>query len=137
MPRIEVEGYKSFEVEEGTRLVRAIEDNGYDILHRCGGYAKCTTCRVQFIEGEPTRMTQAEHDRLAKRELLGEVRLSCQVLCDHDMKVHVVHNLRESGLPDPGPQPEAYITPEPQWIDAPAQDKNVVFGQGEQGSAWT
>ncbi len=61
MPRIEVEGAGTFDVEEGKRLVLAIkEDAGVDILHRCGAYAKCTTCRVEFLEGEPNRMTQAE-----------------------------------------------------------------------------
>ncbi|HEY0735359.1 MAG TPA: 2Fe-2S iron-sulfur cluster-binding protein [Herpetosiphonaceae bacterium] len=119
MPRLEVEGYSTFEVADGTRLVRAIEDNGVDILHRCGGYARCTTCRVEFASGEPERMTQAEHDKLAEKELLGQVRLSCQILCDHDMQVRPLMTLRESGLPDPGSQPEAEITPPPEWISKP------------------
>ncbi len=117
MPTIEVDGFGSFSVPDGKRLVRAIEENGVDILHRCGGFAKCTTCRVEFIEGEPDRMTQAEHDRLEKKEVLGQVRLSCQILCDHDMTVHVINRLSESGLPDPGPEPESVITPEPEWIE--------------------
>jgi ferredoxin len=44
MPTITVEG-KSFKVEEGKKLVLALEDSGVDILHRCGGNAKCMTCR--------------------------------------------------------------------------------------------
>src|SRR5690349_10270618 len=119
MPRIEVEGHGAFEVPEDTRLVRAIESNGFDILHRCGGYARCTTCRVEFISGEPDRMTVAEHNKLVERELLGQVRLSCQILCDHDMTVRPVYTLHESGLPDPGPTPESYITPEPEWMPKP------------------
>ena len=116
MPRIEAQGFEPFTVAEGTRLVRALEDNGVDILHRCGGYAKCTTCRVEFIEGEPTRMTVAEHNKLQEKELLGEVRLSCQVECTHDMIVRPVNLFSQSGLSDPGPQPEAHITPEPEWM---------------------
>lgn len=131
MPRIEVDGEMSFVVANGTRLVRAIEDNGIDILHRCGGFAKCTTCRVEFLEGEPDRMTQAEHDRLQKGDLLGKVRLSCQILCDHDIKVHVVNRLHTSGLPDPGPQPEANITPDPEWIAAPNKLESMAFDAGE------
>ncbi len=46
MVNIEAEGFGGFEVESGTRLVLALERNGVDILHRCGGNAKCTTCRV-------------------------------------------------------------------------------------------
>ena len=54
MPKLEVEGTGTFDVEEGKRLVLAIEeDAGVDILHRCGSYAKCTTCRIEYLEGEP------------------------------------------------------------------------------------
>jgi ferredoxin len=77
MPRIEVEDTGTFDVEEGKRLVLALEeDAGVDILHRCGSYAKCTTCRVEFVEGEPEKMTRAELDVLESRDLLGQVRLS-------------------------------------------------------------
>ncbi len=119
MPIIEVEGFGKIEAPEGTRLVRALEDNGVDLLHRCGGNAKCTTCRVEFREGEPDKMTVAEFEKLTEKEAVGEVRLSCQILCKHDMKLHVVNRFSESGLSDPGPQPEEYITPDPVWMPAP------------------
>ena len=42
------------EVESGKRLVLAIEQDAHvDVLHACGGNARCTTCRVEFIDGEP------------------------------------------------------------------------------------
>ena len=121
MPRIEVEGRGTFEVPADTRLVRVIEGNGIDILHRCGGFAKCTTCRVEFLAGEPERMTVAERDKLTEKELLGQVRLSCQILCDHDMAVRPLMTLSSSGLPDPGPEPHVEITPDPEWVEAGAQ----------------
>jgi len=78
MPRVEVEGAGTFEVEEGKRLVLAIEeDAGVDIMHVCGSYARCTTCRVEFLEGEPVAMTQAELMILGMRDLVGKARLSC------------------------------------------------------------
>ena len=49
MPTVTVEGEKAFEVPAGTKLVLAVEDAGIDILHRCGGNAKCTTCRVEVL----------------------------------------------------------------------------------------
>lgn len=56
MPTLTVEGFGSVEVEAGKRLVLAIEQDAHvDILHACGGNARCTTCRVEFIEGEPRR----------------------------------------------------------------------------------
>lgn len=118
MPTIKA-GEVSFEVPEGKRLVLALKDNGVESLHRCGGYAKCTTCRVEFVEGEPEKMTKAERDRLEEGGLLGEVRLSCQIPCAHDMAVEVVYPFAESDLEDPGPTPKEDITPEPEWVDAP------------------
>ncbi len=116
MAKLEVEGFEAFEVEDGKRLVLAIEDSGVDILHACGGNARCTTCRVEFIEGEPERMTEAEKTRLAMGQLTG-IRLSCQILCDHDMKVRAISRLEGSGRPDPGPRPEPFITPDPVWTE--------------------
>ena len=119
MPKLEVEGIGTFDVGEGKRLVLAIEDAGVDILHRCGSYAKCTTCRVEYLEGEPEKMTRAEVEVLESRDLLGQVRLSCQALCDHDMKVRVLMTVSSTGLDGPGPHPESHITPEPGWVDKP------------------
>ncbi|MBI2221651.1 MAG: (2Fe-2S)-binding protein [Acidobacteria bacterium] len=115
MPKLTVDGYGTFEVEAGRRLVLAIEEQGIDILHACGGNARCTTCRVEFISGEPDRMTFAERDRLAQRGLTG-VRLSCQIPCDHDMAVRAISRLEGSGRPDAGPPPAADITPPPDWV---------------------
>ena len=116
MPRLSVEGYEPVEVEDGKRLVLAIEqDARVDILHACGGNARCTTCRVEFIAGEPEMMTAAEQQVLAARGLSG-VRLSCQIRCDHDMTVRAVSRLAGSGRPDPGSTPATDITPPPQWV---------------------
>lgn len=96
----------------------AIEhDAGVDVLHACGGNARCTTCRVVFVAGEPDRQTKAEQERLAQRGLTG-VRLSCQITCDRDMTVRVLNRLESSGRPDPGPPPAADVEPSPEWVTA-------------------
>ncbi len=72
MPKLTVESYGTFDVADNKRLVLAIEqDAKVDILHACGGNARCTTCRVEFIEGEPSAMTAAEKERLEQRGLSG------------------------------------------------------------------
>ena len=115
MSKLTVEGYGTFDVPDGKRLVRAIEqDAGVDILHACGGNARCTTCRVEFIDGAPHAMTIAERDRLAARGLSG-VRLSCQILCDHDRAVRAISRLEGSGRPDPGSTPQPFIEPPPEY----------------------
>lgn len=116
MPTIQVEG-KSFQVEQGKRLVLAIEENGIRIGHRCGGNAKCTTCRVEFQEGEPQKMTAAEYAKLKERELLGQARLSCQIICEHDMSVTPLMTAENQPAwnGDTGPTPAAEVKPEPVW----------------------
>ena len=116
MPKLTVEGYGTVDVADGKRLVLAIEqDAKVDILHACGGNARCTTCRVEFIEGEPAAHTAAEVERLAAKGLTG-VRLSCQILCDHDMTVRAISRLEGSGRPDPGSTPAPEITPPAVWM---------------------
>lgn len=120
MPKITVKDGQTFDAPEGKRLILALEDAGVDILHRCGGFARCTTCRVKFIEGEPEKMTVAEKERLGQQEgLLGEVRLSCQIPCQHDMTVEPLMSLAKMNLDDPGSRPQDNITPDPEWIDRP------------------
>jgi ferredoxin len=115
MPVLTVEGVGPFSVPEGKRLVLALEeDAAIDQLHACGGRARCTTCRVEFVSGEPATMTKAEVAALTARGL-GGVRLSCQILCDHDMTVRAISRLAGSGRPDPGPKPQAHIEPSPEY----------------------
>ena len=116
MPQLTVEGYGTFEVPDGKRLVLAIEEDAHvDVLHACGGNARCTTCRVEFIDGEPSQMTEAEATKLQERGLTG-VRLSCQIPCDHDMTVRAISRLEGSGRPDPGSKPAPEITPPAVWL---------------------
>ena len=115
MPQLTVEGYGTVNVESGKRLVLAIEqDAKVDVLHACGGNARCTTCRVEFIAGEPSQTTEAERQVRAAKGVTG-ARLSCQILCDHDMTVRAISRLEGSGRPDPGPTPAPEITPPPVW----------------------
>jgi ferredoxin len=116
MPKLTVEGYGTFDVPQDKRLVLALEeDAGVDQLHACGGNCRCTTCRVEFVSGEPTQMTLAEKEKLTEKELSG-VRLSCQILMTQDMVVRAISRLEGSGRADAGPQPEPDIHPEPIWV---------------------
>ncbi|WP_096435221.1 2Fe-2S iron-sulfur cluster-binding protein [Alteribacter populi] len=101
MPKVEVPGYGSFDTSKGTKLVLALEDNGIDILHRCGGKAKCTTCRVEVHEGTFEPRGEAEK----AKSLEENCRLSCQVSVQSDVKVTPKMTVSSSGM-DPGPRPE-------------------------------
>jgi ferredoxin len=105
MPTVTVEGEKAFDVETGKKLVLALEDNGIDILHRCGGFAKCTTCRVQVLAGEASPMGADEEARLAREtNLEPNTRLSCQMHVTSDIWVLAVNRASQAGI-DAGPRP--------------------------------
>jgi len=118
MPKLKVDGVGEFEVPQNKRLVLALEDEGHiDQLHACGGNARCTTCRVQFLTGEPEAMTEAEKSVLAARSLSSPgLRLSCQIVCDHDMAVRAISRFAGSGRASAGNRPTDEITPPPIWV---------------------
>lgn len=115
MPRLTLTGTTShdgtYDIDAGTRLTNAIEATGVGIGHRCGGRARCTTCRVSFTEGEPDSFTVAEYAKLKERDLLGEARLSCQIRCDHDMTLAVGMTVAAMGWDNPGPELGEAIEP--------------------------
>lgn len=115
MPTVNIEGFKTIEVAEGKRLVKAIAESGVDIGHRCGGHARCTTCRVEFKEGEPDVMTEAEYERLKEADLFGKARLSCQIVVDRDMTVRPLMRQETEGWSDTGPEPADEVTPIDEW----------------------
>lgn len=104
----------SFEAPDGKRLVLAIEDAGVPILHRCGGKARCTTCRVTFNEGAPAGYHWREQEKLEREGALGEFRLSCHILCEGEMDVNVLMTMLNTDVSDPGPRPADEI---PEQVD--------------------
>jgi ferredoxin len=118
MPELKIEDVGTFNVPDGKRLVLALMDEaGIDQLHACGGNARCTTCRVQFIQGEPEAITQAEKELLELRGLSATpgVRLSCQIRCEYDMTLKAISRLQGSGRADAGKRPADDIQPPPVW----------------------
>ncbi len=108
MPKITAEtanGQIAFSCDEGKKLVLCLEDNGIDILHRCGGNARCTTCRVEVLAGDPGEIGEPEAAILAtKTDLNDHTRLSCQVRVHDDLHINVVNQASVKGI-DAGPRP--------------------------------
>jgi len=105
MPKLTIEGEGTFEVAVGVKLTLAIEDAGIDILHRCGGQGRCTTCMVEVLEGETTPMSDVEREGLEEPELIERYRLSCQLRVQGDMTVRVEKRASTAGI-SPGARPE-------------------------------
>ncbi|RST76113.1 (2Fe-2S)-binding protein [Siminovitchia acidinfaciens] len=109
MPNVTVFGGKTFEVEMGKKLVLALEDNDVNILHQCGGNAKCTTCRVEVLAGDFLEVTKKEKKAFADKgidEHLYEdyLRLSCQIRVNGDITVRPIMTVESTGK-IAGPRP--------------------------------
>ena len=121
MHELTIEGVGTFDVEDGTRLVRAIEEAGVDQQRFSDGlrgarfFAEPFYGRVEFADGEPDVMTTAEHDKLSDIKQLGSMRLSCQIVVDRDMTVKPLMTVGEQGWDDAGPEPAILVEPVPEW----------------------
>ncbi len=120
---------KEITVESGTKLLKALIDHETDIVHECGGQAKCTTCRVTIRKGVPTKETQAQKERFEKKINAGAsqfdhpaVFLSCQVSVENDMTVSISEEFNKVIHDSRGKDTEDNITPDPIWIDHEVPD---------------
>jgi ferredoxin len=102
---------REFDAPDDKKLVLAIEDSGIDILHRCGGNARCTTCRIELISGDAGEMREPEEAILStKGDLAPNTRLSCQIRVRGDLHVRIVNQASVMGI-DAGPRPADQNTP--------------------------
>ena len=120
---------KEITVESGTKLLKALIDHETDIVHECGGHAKCTTCRVTVRKGVPTKETQAQRERFDKKIKFGAtefdhpaVFLACQVSVENDMTVSISEEFNKVIHESRGKDTEDKITPDPVWIDHEVPD---------------
>ena len=111
-------------MEKGTKLLKALIDNNVDIVHACGGKAKCTTCRVNIDEGTPTKETQKQKEFFKKLADRGQsiftsdrIFLSCQLLVEHDMMVSPSERFNSVIHDSIGKDTADEITPEPTWVE--------------------
>jgi ferredoxin len=106
MPTIQIDGLGPFEAAAGRKLVLALKEANSDVSHRCGGNARCTTCRVEVLAGDPGAMTDLEKAKLSADPTIPEnVRLSCQVrVPDGGLTVKVLVKAADRGW-DPGTVP--------------------------------
>ncbi|MHA1962399.1 MAG: 2Fe-2S iron-sulfur cluster-binding protein [Candidatus Thorarchaeota archaeon] len=120
---------KEITVESGTKLLKALIDHETNIVHTCGGKAKCTTCRVTIHKGVPTKKTQAQQDRFERLIGSGQpqfdhpaVFLSCQAVVENDMTVSVSETFNSVIHDSHGKDTEDEVTPDPVWLDHEVPD---------------
>ncbi len=134
MPKVTVVDFmgdvqKEFIVDKGTKLLKALIDHEVDIVHSCGGRAKCTTCRVTIHKGVPTKKTKVQYEFFEKLIASGQTQfdhpavfLSCQVLVEDDMTVSASETYNSVIHDSIGKDTEEKITPDPEWLDHEVPD---------------
>ena len=115
MPTLTIEGIGNFYVEKGIKLLNALVEHGGNPQYSCEGKAKCRDCRVEFIHGEPKKMTKAERSKLKDKDALGKYRLSCQCLVKKDMHVKVLKPYLKSKKHKSSDLSKK-IKPKPVWV---------------------
>jgi ferredoxin, 2Fe-2S len=95
MPKVTLQPIgKSGEVADGTNLLQAAEQFGFELRHDCGGFANCSTCRV-VIESGMENLSEIEFDEENMLDVAGLVppyRLACQAKVHGDVVVRVPDN---------------------------------------------
>ena len=82
MPKLRVQNLANLEVEvaEGQTLLKALQAQGTDWMHACGGKGRCTSCRIIVQDGQQhfAPLTAAEIRYRERGRLKDNERLTCQ-----------------------------------------------------------
>ena len=75
------------ELEQETTLLVAATKGGADLNHRCGGHARCGTCKITVVEGadQLSDMGAAEGRVLKVLKASPDQRLACQAWAKGDV----------------------------------------------------
>ena len=77
------------EVPDGLSVLEASIQTGIQHTHACGGEGRCTTCRIEVLEGRENcpAMGDAEREVLALRGFEDPIRLACKLRPTGDVKI--------------------------------------------------
>jgi len=82
MPKLTVQNLAGLAVEvaPGQTLLHALQAQGIDWMHACGGKGRCTTCRITVLQGieHMGPLTESEMRYRSKGRLQDNERLTCQ-----------------------------------------------------------
>lgn len=85
-------------IEGGTPLLRAALGAGVELEAVCGGRGRCTSCRVQVVEGTPPPPTVNDQLQLGPDLVREGYRLACQVFPAEPLTVRVAPPLDEGAF---------------------------------------
>jgi adenylate cyclase len=98
--RVEYLGGPKVAVARGTTLLEASLQHGIPHAHECGGRGRCSTCRIQVIEGQThlSRPGEAERRVLRRVGAGANVRLACQTVPTGPCVIHPLLPHTATGL---------------------------------------
>lgn len=92
MFKIDINGKMQLTVDGKKPLLQTLADNNIFLPTACGGKAICGLCKVKVLEGAGP-LLEAESPLLTGEERKGNVRLSCQVEIQSDLRIEVPEEL--------------------------------------------
>jgi adenylate cyclase len=92
MPRIDYGGGLTIDAPEGMTVLEASLQHGLDHRAACGGVARCTTCRVEILEGPKNcpPMSEVEREVLEAAGFGSKIRLGCSLRPTGDIKIRLL-----------------------------------------------
>jgi Na+-transporting NADH:ubiquinone oxidoreductase subunit F len=85
---ININDEKDIQIEGGGKLLTALAAEKIFLSSACGGGGTCGQCKV-IVNSGGGDILPTETGHINKREAKEGMRLSCQVTCKQDMKIHV------------------------------------------------
>lgn len=92
MPRIDYGGGLTIDAPEGVTVLEASIQHGLDHRHACGAQVRCTTCRVEILEGAENcpPMKDSEREVLEAGGFGPNIRLGCSLAPKGDIKIRLL-----------------------------------------------
>ena len=81
------ENQREILIDPEKTILEMAKEHSVDIVHMCGGKARCSTCRVLVISGQGLPRTIEEQLLADRMNLPNNVRLSCQMRVEESVEV--------------------------------------------------
>ncbi|MCC3670690.1 2Fe-2S iron-sulfur cluster-binding protein [Terrisporobacter mayombei] len=83
------------EVEAGSRLMDAINENNISIESTCGSKGKCGKCKVKLLEGKISNITENEKKLLSEKEIDEKIVLACERTVLGDITIEIINENKD------------------------------------------
>ena len=83
------------EVEAGSRLMDAINENNISIESTCGSKGKCGKCKVKLLEGKISNITENEKKLLSEKEIEEKIVFACERTVLGDITIEIINENKD------------------------------------------